>query len=236
MLVKSLLLTSTLVCGLSRPSTSLTFPSTFLFQTDNDRILQRPVESSRSSPQALTGQSLVMNIPPFQPSQPGKDPEKDPTGPITISDILPRLRSINIFASLTRDIEPISDRLSSHKEYTTVLAPLNSAIQSLPRKPWEDPEDYAALGERAYSGEDGGQRAARNLKRFVEAHAIEGRGFEEEEGRKITTIGGGEVWWVKGKEGEKKLMPGDIKVKEVVTEVGNGEIWILEGVMNYSRQ
>jgi len=74
-----------------------------------------------------------------------------------------------------------------------VLAPLNSALQKLPHKPWEDPSDYEELGADAYGGSEGEGRAQRNLRRFVEAHVVPVSPWKE--GEKVRTVGGGEVWW-----------------------------------------
>jgi hypothetical protein len=70
----------------------------------------------------------------------GGDGPENPSGTLTISDILPKTRSINIFAGLTRDISSVTSRLESQDptENATLLAPLNSAMTALPRKPWED--------------------------------------------------------------------------------------------------
>lgn len=40
---------------------------------------------------------------------------------------------------------------------------------------------------------EGDDRAGENLRRFVEEHCVDGRGWEEGERRK--TLGGKEVWW-----------------------------------------
>jgi hypothetical protein len=105
-----------------------------------------------------------------------------------------RDRSINIFAGFTRDIASISRRLDDSSQNSTVLAPLNSAIEKLPRKPWEDPQDYGALGASAYEGDDGQERAQRNLQRFVEAHVVPVSPWAE--GQKAKTLGGdANVWW-----------------------------------------
>jgi paired amphipathic helix protein Sin3a len=91
---------------------------------------------------------------------------------VMLSDVLGKDRSINIFAGFTRDIESVSQRLDDANQNTTVLAPLNSVIEKLPRKPWEDPRDYGVLGPTAYEGDDGRDRAQRNLRRFVEAQYV----------------------------------------------------------------
>ena len=76
---------------------------------------------------------------------------------------------------------------------TTVLAPLNSELQKLPRKPWEDARDYDAMGVEAYEGESGENRATRNLRRFVEAHAVPVSPWKE--GEKVNSLRGEKVWW-----------------------------------------
>ncbi|KAJ5999963.1 hypothetical protein N7481_000372 [Penicillium waksmanii] len=150
-----------------------------------------------------------------------------------ISDVLPKTKGINIFAQLTRDFDSISQRLNDASKNLTVLAPRNSAVQALPRKPWEDPEDYAKFGEvNAYEGQDGKDRARDNLRRFVEAHLIPVSPWVE--GEEVETLGGVKLKWVK--EGDKiKIQPGDIEVDNVAEKVANGEVWVLNKVINYSR-
>lgn len=108
--------------------------------------------------------------PPKAPS--AEAPSSPAPGSVVLSDVMGRDRSINIFAGFTRDIESVSRRLDDAAQNTTVLAPLNSAIEKLPRKPWEDPRDYGALGANAYEGDDGSERAQKNLRRFVEAQYV----------------------------------------------------------------
>lgn len=138
-----------------------------------------------------------------EPMQKIKDivmpPSADDTEPslgaddVIISDVISRDRVINIFAGFTRDIDNISKRLDDQGTNTTVLAPLNSEIQKLPRKPWEDPKDYQELGTNAYGGSDGESRAHSNLRRFVEAHIVPVSPWNE--GEKVKTVGGGTLWW-----------------------------------------
>jgi len=153
---------------------------------------------------------------------------------LSISDILPQTRSINIFASLTRDVSTVTNRLESTRpqDNTTLLAPLNSVMQALPRKPWEDrpgdePED---ISQSAARNED---RAARNLQRFVEEHVVPISPWREGKEGKIRTMGGTELWWEE-REGKKVVMPGELVVDAVVGRVGNGEIWAVTGVVNYA--
>ena len=181
---------------------------------------------------------------PNQPSNNDKDAPAD--SELTISDILPSQRQINIFAQLTRDIESLTSRLESSapSSNTTLLAPLNSVMQALPRKPWEDrPDDTDSVS--AQWSED---KASNNLKRFVLEHIVPVSPWKEGKQNAIKTLWaeesdgaskGREIWWETRKGGDdgeqdrKVIMPGEIVVDRVVGRVGNGEIWSLKGVINY---
>ncbi|GAM82684.1 hypothetical protein ANO11243_006660 [Dothideomycetidae sp. 11243] len=149
-----------------------------------------------------------------------------------LSDLLPLTKRISIFASLTRDVDSVSSRLSSSGDNTTLLAPSNGAMSALPRKPWEDPEDYRAEGAQAYAGEDGQQRASGNLARFVAAHVVPSSPWKE--GQKVRTLAGTEVWWEKDEGGERRVMPGRVEVEEIGSKAGNGEVWVLKAALNYA--
>lgn len=157
-----------------------------LFRTSN----------SPAKPASNKGQSPIMNIPNilFPPSNDkDKDSSSGSSDDLSISDVIGKERVINIFAGFTRDTDSISKRLSANDKNTTVLAPLNSELQKLPRKPWEDPEDYNELGVKAYEGQSGEDRAQRNLRRFVEAHVVPVSPWKE--GEKVESMGGGKLWW-----------------------------------------
>ncbi|KAM3069341.1 hypothetical protein ACMFMG_010844 [Clarireedia jacksonii] len=169
------------------------------------------------------------------PAMPPKsEPSSDPVGggdTIILSDVLGRDRSINVFAGFTRDIASISERLADSGQNTTILAPVNSAIMGLPQKPWENPAEYNSLGANAYEGQDGEERAHKNLRRFVEAHIVPASPWKE--GEKVKTLIGDEVWW-ESKDGVKRLQPGDIEVSSMAGDVHNGQVWILKKVRNYA--
>ena len=154
-----------------------------------------------------------------------------PNSDVILSDVIGSQRSINVFAGFTRDISSVSSRLDSAGLNTTVLAPTNSALSALPRKPWEDPEDYAKLGAEAYSGKDGEDRAHRNLRRFTEAHVVFASPWKE--GEKAERMGGGELWW-ESKDGKTLIQPGNVEVERVASKVANGEVWVLKDVLNYA--
>lgn len=159
------------------------------------------------------------------------DPEVSTGNGQTISDVLPRNQQISIFTSFTRDISSISTGFESTIQNFTVLAPEDSGIKNLPRKPWENPGDYSAFGESAYEGQSGVDRAQDNLKKFVEAHVVPSSPWKE--GEKVKTLGGREVWWEK-KDGKKLIQPQSLEVLSVADKVSNGEVWVLKGVLNYA--
>ena len=126
----------------------------------------------------------------------------EPAGDVIISDVIGKDHIINIFAGFTRDINSISQRLDDNTQNSTILAPLNSELKKLPRKPWEDPREYGALGQGAYEGEGGEDRAHQNLRRFVEAHVVPVSPWAE--GEKVETLGGQKLWWEKC-DGKKRV-------------------------------
>ena len=121
---------------------------------------------------------------------------------VIISDVIGKTQNIAIFSGLTRDIDEVAGRLDNAAQNATVLAPENSVMRNLKRKPWEDPEDYDSFGASAYDGSAGEDRARRNLERFVQRHIVPESPWEE--GKKIKTLAGNEVWW-ESKDGQKKV-------------------------------
>lgn len=228
-----LLLYVSFLASLSCSAASSKSPSSALFKQT------WPLRFYDHSEKAQDGhQEPIMNDVPGVQLPPGVDggspnDAEDPSGALTISDILPKTRSINIFASLTRDVSSVTSRLESQAsaDNTTLLAPLNSAMTALPRKPWEDrPDDKS--GVSAARNED---KAAENLQRFVEEHVVPVSPWTEGKAGKIKTLGGWEVWWEKRDDGKKRvIMPGEVEVDGIVGKVGNGEIWALKGVVNYA--
>lgn len=134
-------------------------------------------------------------MPPSQEPADPAQPQPPPQGEVLISDVMGRDRSINIFAGFTRDVAPISSRLDDFSRNSTVLAPRNSAVEGLPRKPWEDPKDYEVLGSNAYEGGDGQDRAQKNLRKFVEAHVVPVSPWPEKQKAKTLLDSDREIWW-----------------------------------------
>ncbi|EFQ25511.1 hypothetical protein CGRA01v4_02485 [Colletotrichum graminicola] len=187
-----------------------------------------PVERSGTYAPHFFRQKPLVDMPPSDPSDSQPPPAQDG---VRLSDVMGRDRSINVFAGFTRDVESASRRLDDQARNTTVLAPLNSAVEKLPRKPWEDPKDYQKLGENVYEGDDGRDRAQKNIQRFVEAHMVAMSPWPENE--KAKTMGDDrDIWW-ENKHGTKFIQPGDIEVVNVASTVANGEVWIIKEVRNY---
>jgi hypothetical protein len=208
--------------------------STLLLASSQAQLVL-PFFNRKSGPSPKQHPMMDIQAPGIQlPPTSGDDKPTEPappTGDVILSDVIGNQRQINIFAGFTRDVSSVSERLDTNTLNTTVLAPSNSAIQALPRKPWEDPRDYDELGTQAYEGKAGEDRAARNLRRFTEAHIVPQSPWKG--GERVKTLAGGEVWWeIKG--GKKIVKPGDVEVERVVSQVANGEVWVLGGVMNYA--
>jgi hypothetical protein len=155
----------------------------------------------------ITSSQLVVQQYPAQPEpnhgQPNSQtpimPESDPkltmTQQVTLADLLGRNSQIQIFSGLARDVDSASRRFEDAGENSTVLAPENAVVTKLPRKPWEDTDDYHAFGADAYAGDEGKDRAQLNLKRFVEAHVVPRSPWAE--GDKVETLAGSVIWYEK---------------------------------------
>jgi len=195
-----------------------------------------PIQSSKT----VLPAAPLLDLAPQSPLMSSTENPSD----LTLTDVLPSHPSISIFASLARTTNSLTSLLSSqppsspstHPHNITILAPSNSALASLPRKPWEQPSDYAAFGTSAYEGADGEGRAQRNREGFVRAHIVVGElgvGM-----KKARTLRDTEVW-VEEREGDSEggkrtlVMPGGVEVQRVAEKVGDGEVWILDGVLNY---
>ncbi|KAF2830994.1 hypothetical protein CC86DRAFT_366487 [Ophiobolus disseminans] len=178
----------------------------------------RPFDTIRKSFDVLGEQSPLHDL--IMP------PAEEVSTGVIISDVIGKTQNIAIFSGLTRDIDAVAGRLDNAGQNATVLAPDNSVMRGLKRKPWEDPEDYDSFGTSAYEGSAGEDRARKNLERFVQRHIVPQSPWEE--GKKIKTLAGNEVWW-ENKDGQKKIQPGNVQVTSIADKVSNGEVWILGG-------
>lgn len=133
---------------------------------------------------------------------------------IFLSDILSSDRSINIFAGFTRDFAQLSQRFEDGARNTTILAPLNSVIMNLPRKPWEDKDGEDDT--RVKIG-DGSEQAKENLKRFVEAHVVPVSPWSKGKEGKIEALAGGSIWWEE-KDGKRYVSIGRMRFDQLLIQ------------------
>ncbi|KAL8417799.1 hypothetical protein RB594_001433 [Gaeumannomyces avenae] len=153
---------------------------------------------------------------------------------VLLSDVLGDKR-VNGFGSLVRNVESTSRRTNDPRQASVVLSPLNSALEALPQKPWEDATDYSEFGSNAYEGAGGRDRAQGNIQRFVERHIVPVAAQDWAKEQKIKSIGQDTlIWWEENADGKRTIQPDGIRVKEVISTAINGEIWLLEGVLGRS--
>ncbi|KAF2498257.1 hypothetical protein BU16DRAFT_579416 [Lophium mytilinum] len=177
----------------------------------------RPLSSFLKSLHIRGNQSPLTNLPNIA-MPPINDDKSSPeiSAGIIISDVMGKTQDIAIFSGLSRDIDSVSDRLDDASQNATVLAPDNGAMRNLPRKPWEDPKEYSALGDDAYKGEAGEDRAHRNMRRFVEAHIVPESPWKEH--HKVQTLNGNTIWY-ESTGGKKMIQPGNIEVLSIADKV-----------------
>jgi isopentenyl diphosphate isomerase/L-lactate dehydrogenase-like FMN-dependent dehydrogenase len=111
---------------------------------------------------------------------------------VSLADVLGRNPRIQIFSSLIRDVDSVSQRLADESQSSIILTPDNHAMGKMSRKPWESAEDYNMLGAEAYSGDVGQKRADDNLKRFTENHIVPVKTWKD--GEKVQTMSGKTLW------------------------------------------
>jgi uncharacterized surface protein with fasciclin (FAS1) repeats len=124
-----------------------------------------------------------------------------------------------------------ASRLADESTNSTLLVPCNSALQILPRKPWEDRDEKEGIRrdgkEDLVWDQEVEDQARKNVEDFVAGHLI--TRYPVEEGKKVDTLRGTQVEYrVMG--GDKYVYPGEIKVLGE-REAANGAIWVLDGVI-----
>lgn len=169
---------------------------------------------------AVLSTTIAATLPPLQ--QQPQLPFLDSMTPSTssspsLTDLLTRSKS-SIFYGYIRESTYISTRLANPLESTTILAPLNSAILSLARKPHQGrPEPVEGHVEGYAGSREDEQDRADYLENWIKRHLIDGKVELEGEGKDYETLHDGEkVSFVKG-DGDAlyKVMPGDVEVVEI---------------------
>ncbi|KAF2187751.1 hypothetical protein K469DRAFT_725218 [Zopfia rhizophila CBS 207.26] len=210
-----------------KPAHLFAYPTTTIYLVLAASAQSRPFDSLLSSFHIFGDQSPLRKHNPLNQVMPHSSEEVS-TG-VILSDVIGKTQDIAIFSGLTRDIDPVADRLDDASKNATVLAPDNGVMRNLKRKPWEDPNDYEVFGKNAYDGGDGQDRAHKNLRRFVEAHIVPESPWQE--GQKVKTLAGNEIWY-ESKEAKKVIQPGNVQVTSIADKVANGEIWIMGGILD----
>lgn len=177
-----------------KPTSIIAYPLTSVCLFLACAAESRPFDTIRKSFEILRDQTPLANL--IMP------PAGEVSSGVRISDVIGKTQNIAIFSGLIRDIDDVAGRLDNAAKNATVLAPDNSVMRNLKRKPWEDPEDYDNFGASAYEGSSGEGRARKNLERFVQRHVVPESPWEE--GKKVKTLAGNEIWW-ESKDGQKKV-------------------------------
>jgi uncharacterized surface protein with fasciclin (FAS1) repeats len=122
-------------------------------------------------------------------------------------------------------------RLADDSTNSTLLAPTNSALQTLPRKPWEDKAEDGQVtrhgSKNSFWNKEAEDKARKNIEEFVASHLV--TKYPIEEGKQLPTLKGTYISY-KVKGGEKFIDPGNIKALGE-REAANGAIWVLDGVI-----
>lgn len=92
--------------------------------------------------------------------------EPDNHGSVLLKTQLAVTREIAIFASYVRDVESLQERFNDEKTYSIILAPSDSAVRSLIKKPWAfpSPVDEKLPDERKE------QIIRNNVRTFIAEH------------------------------------------------------------------
>lgn len=122
-------------------------------------------------------------------------------------------------------------RLADDSVNSTLLVPRNSALQTLPRKPWEDKSDDEKVTKHDSKdflwSKEAEDKARKNVEDFVAAHIV--TKYPIQDGKDLPTLSGSTVSYTI-KRGETYILPGNIKVLGQ-REAANGAIWVLDGVI-----
>lgn len=144
-----------------------------------------------------------------------------------LGDIFGSLRQCTIIGDYVRSAQTVSDRMVDSQRQTLILAPINSAIVSLPRKPWQDgPENAQDPRVDVMRNDD---RASKNIEAFVDRHVIPM--FPVEAGTTARNLAG-QTLLFEIKDGDKYI---DGKHKVLDEKLAsNGAIWVISGVIEAS--
>ena len=133
-------------------------------------------------------------------------------------------------------VNDIARRLTDLSARTLVLAPVNSAIVAMPRKPWLGDASTASekllVNGQAYQTTKDEASAEKNIARFVADHIVPD--YPIAVGSKVKTLSGHVLTLVvDDKDGSKYVEIADGRRYKVLStkEASNGAIWVLDGVL-----
>ncbi|KAG5993071.1 hypothetical protein E4U43_003594 [Claviceps pusilla] len=205
-------------------------------------VVEAPVEAHPATtiPKIKTRSPSSPQTSPHHTTPPAQDRyAPKPQTSVSLADTIGPHRSISSFSSFTRVNPATAHLLDDLAAKMTLLAPLNSAIDALPRKPWEEPEPTPPPPDQdpdqtSQEGQQAQDRAKHNLDRFVRAHIVLGMAPWKEGTKAETLAGGGQIWWEEREDdGVRVVYPDGMEVERVAARVANGELWILRGVLNF---
>lgn len=163
------------------------------------------------------------------------DDDLPPAGAPTLGDVIGIDKRASIMSDYALAVDDVARRLSDPDRRTLILAPLNSAIVALPRKPWLGDANADTNTEEVDTQRDEAS-ADRNIARFVQDHVVDG--FPIGAGSSVTTLSGQTLKVVQDDENEKKVLIQDgagVSHRVLATQTAsNGAIWLLDGVLTRS--
>ena len=150
-----------------------------------------------------------------------------PSGEPLISDILGIDKSITILTEYSLGLAEIAERLQDSSKYTIVLAPSNTAIMAMERKPWQDadPASKAPL----LTAEDKDTRASDNIARFIKSHIVALDSASWKADVKKHNLLGQPLWYATN-DNQRSIQPENIEVRNI-RKAKNGEIWTINHIL-----
>ncbi|BGP14712.1 hypothetical protein JCM10213_002759 [Rhodosporidiobolus nylandii] len=152
----------------------------------------------------------------------------------TLADLLTRSKTARMFYGYSRDSAAVSTLLLDSTGSVTVLAPTDSAITALARKPHQGPPPRNADGGEVRASVEDERAAAEYLERWCKAHIVLERVQLEEDGweeREYATMAGTMVRFARSADGKgRTLLPGDVEVVGEET-ASNGKVLYLQGTV-----
>ncbi|GAA5872850.1 hypothetical protein JCM16303_006853 [Sporobolomyces ruberrimus] len=136
----------------------------------------------------------------------------------SLTDLLTRSKHSRLFYDYLRESTSVSTRLANPLESTTILAPVNSAIVSLERKPHQGPPEPVGGNVEGYSGSREDEQArADYLENWIKRHLVNGRVNLEDQTKEYETLQEGAKVTIVKREGHElyTVMPGNIEVVEI---------------------